>query len=489
MSATHGSTPCAHAGANATSGDFVRMFPNLPPRKATGLPLALRYGAPGGLVDGGQTSDGQLHPEVPAGFTFLGQFIDHDLTLDVLSVLGGRAEPASLTDFRTPRLDMDSVYGAGPVVSRHLYDGSPQGKLAVNPNGADFARIDGDVARIGDPRNDENMLLAQLHLQMIKFHNRVTDLLAQGQITDAFGRTLPPKPADEPPTQQPGATLDQLLDVDNYYEDLHASAKRLVQWHYQWIVLHEFLPNFLDPAVLSDIVDNGPRFFDAGERPVIPVEFSAAGFRAFHSTIRSSYRINERFSGKLFPDNPDAPASPRADLRGGPVLPEHAIDWRFFFDVSRSLKPQTTRRVQGSINTQLLDLPVSAVPGAKPGALARPVASLAVRNLLRSETVGLPSGQDVARAIGDTPLTEAELGTAEPSYLWYYILKEAEVRARGRHFGPVGSRIIGETVVGLLKATPSSYHQVFPAWRPTLGETPGRFEMTDLLYLAGSIKD
>ncbi|MBD0746063.1 heme peroxidase family protein [Streptomyces sp. CBMA152] len=489
MSASHGTTPCGRPNPNATSGDFGRMFPHLAPRKATGLPLALKYGAPGGIADGGPTSDGQLSQEIPAGFTFLGQFIDHDLTMDILSVLGGRFEPGDITDFRTPRLDMDSVYGAGPVVSRHLYDGSPQGKLAINPNGVDFARIDGDVARIGDPRNDENMLLAQLHLQMIKFHNHVTDLLAQGTITDAFGRRLPPKPADEPPTQQPGATLDQLLDVDNYYEALYASARQLVQWHYQWIILHEFLPHFLDPATLRDIVDNGPRFFDPGEKPFMPIEFSAAGFRAFHSTIRSNYRINERFSGKLFPDDPDAPAFPRTDLRGGPVLPEHAIDWRFFFEVSRSFRPQTTRRIQGSINTQLLDLPVSAVPGAKPGALARPVASLAVRNLLRSEALGLPSGQDIARAIGDVPLSDAELGTGEPMYLWYYILKEAEVRNRGRHFGPVGSRIIGETIVGLLRATPSSYHQVYPTWQPTLGETPGRFEMADLLYLAGALKD
>jgi hypothetical protein len=161
--------------------------------------------------------------------------------------------------------------------------------------------------------------------------------------------------------------------------------------------------------------------------------------------------------------------------------------WRFFFDVSRATAPQNARRLQATLNTQLLDLPVSAVPGARPGALARPVASLAVRNLLRSESLGLPAGQDVARAVGEIPLTDEELATQGPVYLWYYMLKEAETLARGRHLGPVGSRIVAEVLIGLLAADPSSYRSVFPRWQPTLGEHEGRFEIADLLYLAGVV--
>lgn len=113
------------------------MFPQVPPRRATGLETALQFGAPGGLMDRGDTSDSQLDPELPAGFTHFGHFVDHDLTLDVMSRLGDRTDPSTITDFRTPRLELDSLYGAGPVVSRHLYDGSPEGRLALTPNAVD----------------------------------------------------------------------------------------------------------------------------------------------------------------------------------------------------------------------------------------------------------------------------------------------------------------------------------------------------------------
>ena len=463
------------------------MFPQLAPRKATGLETALEFGAPGGLMDGGQTADDRPATDFPAGFTYLGQFIDHDLTLDVLSQLGTRDEPAHLTDNRSPRLDLDNLYGAGPVVNGQLYDGSRQSKLALAADGADFARTPNGLALIGDPRNDENLILGQFHLAMIKFHNRVSDLLAAGEITDAFGQPLPPEPPDEPPTQQPGVPLDQLLDVANYFDTLFASARQLVRWHYQWIIVNEFLPLIADPAVVDDVDEYGPRFFRPGEMPFIPVEFSVAAYRFGHATVRSAYRVNKDFTGKIFPDDPDAPATPRTDLRGGPVLPEYAVDWRYFFDVSRSTAPQNARRIQASLNTQLLDLPVSAVPGAQQGALARPVASLAVRNLLRSEALGLPSGQDVARLAGEIPLTDEELGTTGPVYLWYYILKEAETLAHGRRLGPVGSRIVAEVLIGLLNADPSSYRTVFPRWLPTLGEHEGRFEIADLLYVAGVV--
>ncbi|GLY70474.1 hypothetical protein Atai01_70930 [Amycolatopsis taiwanensis] len=203
-------------------------------------------------------------------------------------------------------------------------------------------------------------------------------------------------------------------------------------WHYQWIVVHQFLPTVADADVIRDIERNGPRFYRPGGSPFIPAEFSVAAFRFGHPTVRSSYRVNEKFTGKIFPDAPKAPAEPRSDLRGGPVDAEHAIDWRLFFGIGRHDSPQFAKRIDATLNAQLLDLPVSAIPGANDGALARPVASLAVRNMLRSEALGLPSGQDVARKIGEVPLTDEQLGTEGPMYLWYYILKEAEVLAHGK---------------------------------------------------------
>ena len=497
MPSTHGQISrgiTVAPGSQPGTGSFGRMFPGLPARKPTGLEAAKRFGAPGGLMDGGQTSDDQLNKGFPAGFTYLGQFIDHDLTLDATSSLDRHTEADGLIDFRSPRLDLDNLYGRGPVVSDHLYDPhSHQTKLNHAADGVDLARTADNIALIGDPRNDENMILAQLHLAMLKFHNRIVDLLRAGKITDALGETLPPMPPEEPDDQQPGATLDQLLDVDNYYNDVFAAAQRLARWHYQWIVVHEFLPTAADPDVVRDVEKHGPRFFRPGNRPFIPIEFTVAAFRFGHPTVRSAYRINDGFSGKIFPDDPKQPPVPRMDLRGGPVDAEHAVDWRFFFDLGSEdgadAKPQFAKRLDATLNTQLLDLPVSAVPGAKEGALARPVASLAVRNLLRSEALGLPSGQDVARKIGLTPLTDEQLETEGPVYLWYYVLKEAEVLGRGRRLGPVGSRLVAEVLIGLLDADPTSYRSAFPAWRPTLASRDDAFEVADLLRIAGVLTE
>lgn len=518
MSPMHGASSRALNSAAAAERSFGRLFPDLPPLRPAGLEEAKRFGLPGGIMDGGDTTDEQSNPEVPSGFTYFGQFIDHDITLDVMSELGRRENPSEITDFRTPRLDLDNLYGAGPVVSPHLYDpDSFQTKLALSSDGADLARTSDGIALIGDPRNDENLILAQFHLALIMFHNRVVDLLREGEITDAVGRKLPPQPEDEPDGLQPGVPLEGLLDAENYYNTVFAGAQRLVRWHYQWLVVHEFLPLFGDGDVVRDVEEHGPRFFRPSAGSLMPVEFAVAAFRFGHPTVRTSYRVNEKFAADIFPDDPEAPAEPRRDLRGGPVLPEHTVDWTFFFDFDeddhedrdedrdggrrgrggrrgqgrrrrggrRGGRAQLSKRVDARLSSQLLDLPVSAVPGAKEGALARPVASLAVRNLLRGETLGLPSGQDVARKLGVEPLTDEELETSGPIYLWYYILKEAEVRAGGRHLGPVGTRIVAEVLIGLLNADPTSYRSAYPRWRPTLADEDGGFTLARLLRLAG----
>jgi hypothetical protein len=221
----------------------------------------------------------------------------------------------------------------------------------------------------------------------------------------------------------------------------------------------------------------------------MPVEFSVAGFRAVgHPTVRSSYQVNDGFAGKIFPDNPDAPPLPRTDLRGGiPVDAAHAVDFSLFFQARADRMPQFAKRFEAKLNRQLLDLPVSAVPGATKGALARPVASLAVRNLLRSEALELPSGQDVARKVGEVPLTHEQLGAEGPLYLWYYLLKEAEVHGGSLMLGPVGTRIVAETLIGLLDADPGSYRSAYPAWRPTLADGTGSFGIVDLLRIAGVV--
>ena len=471
-------------GDDSPAGRFGRMFPALPARRPTGLHEAELFGLPGGKMDAGQTTKQEENPNLFAGFTFLGQFVDHNITFDPTSVLGQAADVNALTDFRPPRLDLANLYGSGPTVQPYLYDPDSHGtRLAHSADGVDLARTSANVALIGDPRNDENMLLAQLHLAMIKFHNALVDGLRNGKFSNVFGQFLPSKPPNEPPTEQPGVPLGRLLDVSTYYDEVFACAQELASWHYQWIIVHEFLPLVADPAVVAEVERDGPRFFHPGNHPFMPVEFSAAGFRAVgHPTVRSSYQVNARFSGKIFPDNPNAPSTPRRDLRGGPVDAADAVDFSFFFPTDPAREPQHAKKFQAKLNTQLLDLPVSAVPGSQQGALARPVASLAVRNLLRSEALELPSGQDVARKVGETPLTDAQLDSTGPIYLWYYLLKEAEVHGNTRHLGPVGSRIVAETLIGLLDADPNSYRSAYPKWRPTLGN--GTFTIVDLLRLA-----
>jgi hypothetical protein len=113
--------------------------------------------------------------------------------------------------------------------------------------------------------------------------------------------------------------------------------------------------------------------------------------------------------------------------------------------------------------------------------------SLAVRDLLRGTATALPSGEAAARSLGVPPLDPVEIGLAEQGWpgetpLWYYVLKEADVREQGERLGPVGAHIVGETLVSIVDADPDSYRSARPGWQPTLpGRQPGRFTLADLM--------
>jgi hypothetical protein len=476
-------------GAAPPTGRFGRMFPTLPSRPPTGLPAAERLGLPGGLMDGGDTTTQQDSPTLDAGFTFLGQFIDHNITFDATGNLGRQVDPEATTNFRPPMLDLDHLYGSGPFASPLLYDtDSHNTKLVVSPDGVDLARTANGTALIGDPRNDENLLLNQVHLAFIKFHNRVVDGLRDGEITDVFGNRFPPPPQGDP-NPPPNASIADLLSVRTYWDDLFAAAQQIVRWHYQWIIVHEYLPLVCGQDSVDQIDRDGLQFFDPGGHPFIPVEFAVAAFRFMHPTIRSDYTINDKHTLPLFPLDFQEPTPPdphdRADLRGGPVAPEFAVDFRHFFAIDGS-RPQRAKRIEAKLNVRLLDLPpITDVPAE----IGRQLRSLVVRNLLRSEVQQLPSGQDISRKIGQVPLTEAELGISGPAYLWFYILREAELRHRGGRLGSVGATIVSEVLVGLLDADPTSYRSTYPIWTPTLADSEGRFGMAELLRFAGVVPD
>jgi hypothetical protein len=273
-----------------------------------------------------------------------------------------------------------------------------------------------------------------------------------------------------------------------------AEARRLVTWHYQWIIVHEFLPNIVGAALVNEVLTTGRRFYrpEAGEAS-IPVEFQMA-YRFGHSVVRPSYRANmqgdggQPFFAFIFDPAGDGQLDP-VDLRGGARAPRRFVGWQTFFNFGGALATDVrpNKMIDTKISTPLFTLPLGAI------ASGDPPTSLPQRNLLRHLTWSLPSGQDIARVMGIRALTPnlfSELATFRAGFdrstpLWYYILKEAEL-AGGATLAGVGARIVTEVFLGLLSADRRSYLVQNPRWQPTLPSgTPGTFRMVDLLTLAG----
>jgi len=460
MTRPHGAEP---RGLNARialsplhEGRFGRLFRRLPP--APWLPdeelqqvaeTMRETNVPGGGWGG--AADTGDNPSIPAGYTYLGQFIDHDITFDPQSRLDKENDPDALVDFRTPRFDLDSVYGSGPDDEPFQYSrDSGRTRMLIGANSAgdeDLPRNVEDTALIGDPRNDENTIVGQLHLLFLKLHNKLMDQL------DAEGALAPELRFDE--------------------------ARRLARWHYQWIVVEDYLPRVCGRDLLNKLWTTDPvsglpeirtRFYRPTKRPYMPVEFSVAAYRFGHSQIRGIYNLSD-----LVTDRPIFIAGPLpdefADLRGFRALPQQwTVDWTKFFAIDGS-SPQPSRKIDAKLTPGLFDLPDGG-------------GSLAFRNVKRGQALGLPSGQDVARAVNPQQvLTGTELSAPEPTPLWFYILKESELLAGGEHLGPVGGRIVAEVLLGLLRGDSQSFYGQQPDWRPTLPDADGdgRFTMADLV--------
>src|SRR2546426_267677 len=196
-----GMAPRAVAARSATvvtsPTTFGRMFPTLPPfASATdSVRAALTdLGKPGGLLDASDdlgkgpvllitdpslSGNNPNNPTHTAGTTFFGQFVDHDITFDTSSHLGVTTDPAASPNARTPSLDLDSVYGGGPVANPELYDPADRDRLRIGFGGLfeDLPRVDDgtNTAIIPDPRNDENLMIAGLQCAFILFHNNAVE--------------------------------------------------------------------------------------------------------------------------------------------------------------------------------------------------------------------------------------------------------------------------------------------------------------------------
>lgn len=445
-------------------GRFGRMFRRLPPASPLGeealraLAEQMREPPPTEGQPQGWGSTGAPPPEldndaIPSGFTYFGQFVDHDITFDPVSSLQRQNDPDALTDFRSPRFDLDSVYGSGPADEPFQYDKASGGlKFLIEPNvngEQDLPRNSQGTALIGDPRNDENTIVSQLQLAFLRFHNKIADRVSSDGATPA----------------------------ERWFEE----AQKLVRWHYQWVILKDFLPRIVAPEILDRLltitehdVEIKLSWFKPKKAPFMPVEFSVAAYRYGHSQIRPAYHLNAGVRDKpiFLPGDPD----PTGDLRGfRPILQGWTIDdWSLFLNTrGDTAQLQPSRKIDSKLAAGLFDLP----------GFDDVESSLAFRNLKRGEALGLPSGQDVARLLGVPVLDGGTLGAPEPTPLWFYILKEAELSG-GERLGEVGGRIVAEVLLGLLKSDSRSFVNAEPSWRPNLGPNPGEFTLGDLVVFA-----
>ncbi|MGY1820554.1 peroxidase family protein [Geodermatophilus sp. SYSU D00079] len=428
----------------ARFGVMFKQLPAFSPPDALLTALALKMND--GKLPLSDVKDSDVafdNPGMPAGYIYLGQFIDHDMTLDTTPLTEQQYDPRGITNFDTPRFDLASVYGKGPTGSPELYDPAKPGYFLVNDHDGlhDLPRDVVGAAFLGDPRNDENLIVAQLHVAFLRLHNKLRD---------------------------EGRTFEQ--------------AQQQIRWTYQWLIVNDFLTRIVGGDVVRSKVTrrrNGPiefvgKFYKPRDRqrPYMPIEYSGAAYRFGHSMIRAEYEMQDGHTVPIFGRDG------YEDLRGSRPIPHDLwVDWNYFFDIPGMDTPDD-RNMARRIDTQL-SLPLTTLPSTVVAPTAGAIISLAERNLLRGKRLGLPAGQDVATAMGIKPLTNQELGLTEPGWngkapLWFYILKEAELLG-GTKLGPVGGGIVAEVVLGLLACDSTSYFNANPGFTPGSGYAMGDF--------------
>jgi hypothetical protein len=465
---------------------IIRSFTRLP-FNATTVALLDQLGT----LMGDAGRDTPADSSIPAGFTYVGQFVDHDITFDVSSTLDALTNAENIHNMRTPALDLDSVYGDGPALHPFLYafpqPGQPataiKFQLGSNQNAGaggsssngtssgmktltdfDVPRIHNPIspaastltAIIGDPRNDENLIISQFHHAMLRVHNQVVDSLVAA----------------------------------NFAGDIFVEAKRIVTHHYQWAVVNDFLRRIcgkpaVDAAGLSVKAPIGSEFR-------MPAEFAVAAYRFGHSMIRNGYWVNFNFPAATMKQVFDFIRKPLI-----PVLSNWVVDFNAFFETGIAVPVNNKARKIDSVLANELE----SLPG-----FSGMMTVLAQRNLRRGLALGLPSGQGVAKHYGVTPLTATALQQGLPQNeqdalnaqgklllkktpLWYYILREATVLHAGEQLGPVGGRIIAETFIKILKRDATSFLNVNGGFTPSLpSASAGDFTFADLVNFSGVTK-
>ena len=427
--------------------------------------------------------DPEEDPEITAAYTYVGQFTDHDLTFDPASRLREALtddELEVLADFRTPRFDLDNLYGRGPDDQPYLYGpdgirlllGEPMSGNPSDPEARQVPRGPSGRALIGDPRNDENRIVAQLHAIFLRFHNQVADYLAR----------------------------PEHLGKDVSFE----VVRQQVRWHYQWMLVTDFLQTVVNDTtyqgVFADLHNPSPGLpgLEKGRLRLMPVEFSVAAFRFGHSMIRPQYRLNTTVGRRpiFLPDDGARHADDGADLRGfRPIPSDWAIDWQFFIAYEGEAEPRTISPAYDPIDRKpqrayKIDTSLVSPLGDLPSQIASHPSMLALRNLQRGNIFKLPSGQEVADALHEPvipddklvirrktardkdklePLAGIAKGFVGRAPLWAYILAEAQATSWDwtgsgafsdglpLKLGPVGGRLVAGVFAALLLGDPTSY--------------------------------
>jgi hypothetical protein len=390
-------------------------------------------------------------PPPKVAYTYFGQFIVHDLTRDDTPLFQNPLpEPDAVLNHRTPFLDLDSLYGRGPFSEdSDLYEAdgaSLKVGIVKTEHGQTFdVPLDPSTSQplLADDRNNENIIIRQIHAIFLKLHNLAVAEL-RGSVPDP---------------------------------ELFEKVRQRVRWQYQWLVRHDYLAKICNPDIYDELINKGNTRIDWGNRFAIPVEFARAAARFGHSMVRDTYDLNRaklEFPVRKIFEEAHKPKE---------LDPALAIDWRRF-----------TRDPAHSIDTAI----VSALFHLSPKSICLFVASssptdpnaLPVRTLYRGIEMKIPTGETVAAWLDPSAvLTERppkddydpfkalrELQLVGRTPLWYYILLEAELNEKGRLLGAVGSRLVAEVIEGSLHADPDSIItqlQHDPKWRPELWSSAG----------------
>lgn len=417
---------------------FGRMFKNLKPFKPDTAALIDLGNINGPMFDVNLAeNDNPLRST--SFFTYFNQFIDHVLTLDPTPFVDAALDISQIQNLREGSLRLESLFGGGPAISPQLYD--VNGKFILTQNGRDLQRGDDGIAVLVEPRNDENLIIAQIHVAFCRYFNALRDT---------------------------GKTFAEAMD----YTILT----------FQYIVLNIALPKEVSEATYQAALNNELGLYKSGVGYTRHVEFTGAIFREFHSRVRKAYVMSSDQLAKTQVFSDAFPAT--QDLRGGRAIPPNLIiQWSNFVEIPGTTNPQPPVNINRKLDV-LLSSGLFALP---PGAAPTGPRFLAQRNLIRGKSYGLPSGQAVALAMGVTPYTNEQIGLTDPRFngeapLWYYVLAEANIETNGGKFGTIGGKILADTIVGTLRKDPNS---ILNANKGFIPHGNPNFSVGDFLKIAG----